>query len=146
MIGRKIAEVIIFSIVGALVAPTLASVLAHLVMDQVNQVYTVPMAAVALIILSFLISTFIKWALASFMSINMDHILVMGAIFILQFFICAIFIFFGMKFVFAAAVVAGSFISLVITIVRRPFTAYSEVKDKIEEYQHPGDHGKRRKH
>ena len=144
MFRRKLAEVIIFAFVGALITPTIASILAKYILDEVSQHYAVPMAAIALVILSFIISTIIKSVLASRMSINMDHISVMLSIFILQFFICSIFVGFGMSLVYAGAVILGSFISLVITIIKRPFTLYDEVKGKVKDKQHPEEKKKKK--
>ena len=144
MFRRKLAEVIIFAFVGALIAPTIASIIAKYILNEVSQHYAVPMAAVAIVILSFIISTIIKAILASRMSINMDHISVMLSIFILQFFICSVFVGFGMSVLYAGAVILGSFISLVITIIRRPFTLYDEVKEKIRDKQHPEEKRKKK--
>lgn len=127
MLARKVAETFIFALVGALIIPTATLWLSGSIATAVEDAYSVP-AIVTVIIASIVLPFIMKAALSLVMTISMTHVAVALAIFVIQIPVCGLFFLLGgLPLYLALSVLAGSFMSLVITIILRPFTLAAEI-------------------
>ncbi len=133
MIARQTAELALFAFINAAFTPVIAFMLAGLILDEVSESFVVPMAALVLTILSCVISMLMKKLMASRMSVNFNAVTVNVAVFVLEFLICWLFAYLGMPLVYAASVILGAAIAIVISAVRRPSTLKEERRHKRKE-------------
>ena len=134
MIGRILAELMIYALVGATVAPLLGYTLAQIVVDEASRHFTIPMAVILLMIVSFVIAYAIRSVTAHFMVVNFNKIAVAFIVFFFQMIICTVLLAsMLLPIIYVFAIACGSFVNLVITIIKRPITIVSDNKDQIRE-------------
>lgn len=127
MLARKVAETFIFALIGALIIPTVTMWLSSRIATAMENTYSVP-AIVTVIVASIVLPFIMKAVLSLFMTISMTHVAVALAIFVIQIPVCGLFFLLGgLPLYLAVSVLAGSFVSLVITIILRPFTLATEI-------------------
>lgn len=127
MLARKVAETFIFALIGALIIPTITLWLSGSIATAVEDAYSVP-AIVTVIIASIVLPFIMKAALSLVMTISMTHVAVALTIFVIQIPVCGLFFLLGgLPLYLALSVLAGSFASLIVTIILRPFTLAMEI-------------------
>lgn len=143
MLARKIAETFLFAFVSALIIPVLTFWLSGQIAIALEDAYAVP-AIITVLIASLLLPFVIKAVVSLFLTINMAHIAVALAIFVIQIPICWVFFLLGAPGFLMVSVLAGSLISVIITVIFRPFTlAYEVGKGATKKIR--GDSGKKKK-
>lgn len=143
MLARKVAETFIFALIGALIIPMVTMWLSGSIATAVEDAYSIP-AIVTVIVASIVLPFVMKGILSLFMTISMTHVAVALAIFVIQIPVCGLFFLLGgLPLYLAVSVLAGSFMSLAITIILRPFTLAAEIGKGIVKGIKGGDSEKK---
>ena len=129
---REIAEIVIYAIVGATIAPLVGFILANIIVDSTMGGAKDIFSTIVLLLLSFIITYGVRALVAFRMLVNFNSIHIGIVVFFIQLVLCSVLLFTMMiPFLYILAIAGGSFIGLVVTIIKRPVTIIRDADDVI---------------
>ena len=130
---REIAEIVIYAIVGATVAPVVGYLLANMIVDSAMGGVRDIVSMIVLFLLSFIITYGVRALIAYRMLVNFNSIHIGIVVFFIQMMLCfVLFVTMFFPLIYILAIAAGSLTGLMVTIAKRPLTIIKDADDIIE--------------